>query len=297
MDRPWEQSSTALACGFDPHSLSERSARRRSGDAGLGRQVVVPVYLRRSSAFTDPLWSGLPVWLSPGGGIEVDRALIPPAIGGNLSRLWLAVRHAARAADAVDSRDGWTRVAIGEITAPGQFAYLVLRDADWALLRTAVELQDRPRSGLQDAPAERVPARFLGRLDGVDGTPAAGLWGRLALEVVSRRHPDRLAETRSLRWYASWGQGGQPAGSAGRAGGAAGHEMLRALTQHRVEMAARPFRVRTLPDWEREQAAHDLGLAPRGLLAWPVSPLSAVVAYFADITPAPLPPTDPQDAR
>ena len=140
--------------------------------------------------------------------------------------------------------------------------------------------------GPQDAPVERVAARFLGRLDGLDGTSSAGLWGRLALEVVTVRRPERLADTRSLRWHAWWGTG-HPAGSDGTAAGVAGPEMLLDLTQQQVTVQGRPFRVRTLPDWEREQAAHDLRLSPRLLMAWPVVSLSTVVAYFEDITPAP----------
>jgi hypothetical protein len=58
----------------------------------------------------------------------------------------------------------------------------------------------------------------------------------------------------------------------------------------------RVFGVRTLPDWEREQAAHDLGLSPRGLLTWPVSSLAAVLRLFDDIAPAPLRTEEPQDS-
>ena len=77
--------------------------------------------------------------------------------------------------------------------------------------------------------------------------------------------------------------------------------MLLDLTQKRVTVHRRPFRVRTLPDWEREQAAYDLRLSPRRLMAWPVSPLADVLAFFDDISPAPLAERPlaerPQDAR
>ena len=130
----------------------------------------------------------------------------------------------------------------------------------------------RPAVGLrpQDAPVERVAARFLGRLDGLDGTSSAGLWGRLALEVVTVRRPERLADTRSLRWHASWGQWRVPRGVGRDRYRRRGTEMLLDLTQQQVTVHRRPFRVRTLPDWEREQAAHDLRLSPRRLMAWPV---------------------------
>ena len=120
--------------------------------------------------------------------------------------------------------------------------------------------------------------------------------GRLALEVVTVRHPERLADARSLRWHASWGAGGLSAGSGGRAKGFARHDVLLDLTQHRFRVHRLVFGVRTLPDWEREQAAHDLGLSPRRLLAWPVSSLADVLEPFHDIAPAPLPPGGPQDA-
>ena len=121
--------------------------------------------------------------------------------------------------------------------------------SDWALLQAALGGAGRCRPGPQDAPVERVAARFLGRLDGLDGTSSAGLWGRLALEVVTVRRPERYADTRSLRWHASWGQGGFGAGSDGTAAGVAGNEMLLDLTQQQVTVQRRPFRVRTLPDW------------------------------------------------
>ncbi len=119
------------------------------------------------------------------------------------------------------------------------------------------------------------------------------------------RGPERLADMTSLRWHASWGPGGFPAGSGGCAGGFADPGMILDLTQQHVRAEGRLFRVRTLPDWEREQAAHDLGMRPGRLMAWPTSPLAVLLAAFADITPAPLtveppPPTDsqrPQDRR
>ena len=73
------------------------------------------------------------------------------------------------------------------------------------------------------------------------------------------RHPERLADSVGLRWQASWGLGGFSAASGGRADGVAGNQMLLDLAQQRISVERRVFRVRTLPDWEREQAARDLG--------------------------------------
>jgi hypothetical protein len=293
---PWEQRETAISSGFDPASLTERSARRRVGDAGLGRVVVVPIYLRRYFAAgpgSSPV--GLLVRMHPGGGMAVEGRLLP-AEAGDESRFWTAIHRATGDPEAIAKRGGWTRVVVRFNGAGRAFGSLVLRDTDWALVCAAFAVRGRARSEPQDAPVERVVARFLGRLDGLDATASAGLWGRLAVEVVTVRWPERLADTRSLRWYASWGRGGFPAGSAGMATGCAGHEMLLDLSQQQVTVHGRPFRVRTLPDWEREQAAHDLRLSPRRLMAWPVSSLAEVLAYFDDISPAPLA-EGPQDAR
>jgi hypothetical protein len=236
------------------------------------------------------------VRLSPGGGLAVDRRLLPAEVGDE-SGLWAAVHRATGVADAIARRGGWTRVVVRLENGSGRaFGSLVLRDTDWALMRAAFAVRDRVRSVPQDAPVEHVAARFLGRLDGLDGTSSAGLWGRLALEVVTVRQPERLADTLSLRWHASWGPGGFPAGSDGMATGSAGHEMLLELTRQQAIVHGRQFRVRTLPDWEREQAAHDLRMSPRQLMAWPVSSLSVVLAFFDDIAPAPLA-EGPQDAR
>jgi hypothetical protein len=289
---PWEQRETAIACGFDPASLSERAARRRTGDAGLGRVIVVPVYLRRPPVGLQPELLGLRVRLSPGGDLIAHGIPLPADLGGDPSRFWMAVHRAADDPAAAAQREGWTRILVR--LDRGARRSIVLRDTDWALLRAALTMQHR--SEPQDAPAERVAARFLGRLDGVEGTQAAELWGRLALEVVTLRHPDRLADTTSLRWYASWGAGGSTAGAGGRATGSAGPDVLMELAQQRFRLEGRPFRVRTLPDWEREQAAHDLGRPPGQLMAWPVSPLPVLLAYFDDITPAPMADVKPQDA-
>ena len=293
---PWEQRETAVSSGLDPDSVTGRSARRRVGDAGLGRAVVVPIYLRRRAS--DGLLSrvlGVLVRLSPGGGIAVNWGLLPTDLGDE-SAFWLAIHRAVSDPDAVATREGWVRVLLGlDVEPPPAVGSIVLRDTDWGLLRAALTLRYRDPSQPQDAPVERVAARYLGRLDGLDGTAAADLWGRLALQVVTLRRPERLADSRSLRWHASWGAGGRSAGSGGRASGSAGHDLLLDLTQHRFGMEDRVFRVRTLPDWEREQAAYDLGLSPRQLIAWPVSPLAAVVRLFDDIAPAPLPAQGPQD--
>ena len=294
---PWEQRDLAIASGFDPDSVTERSARRRTGDAGLGRPVVVPVYLRRalSGGWQEPS-GGVQVRLSPGGGLSPSQPLLPLDVP-DLPRLWLAVHRASDNPLAVSSREGWTQVLLDtEATTDGAGLGIVLRSSDWALLRTALALRNARPSDPQDAPVEQVSARFLGRLDGVDGTPGAGLWGRLALEVVGRRRLERLADTRSLRWYACWGVGGFPAGSAGRESGSGGAPMLLDLTHQEVRVRGRLFRVRTLPDWEREQAAHDLGLPPRRVMAWPVSPLAVILVSFAETAPAPLD-DGPQDAR
>jgi hypothetical protein len=297
MTIPWEQRETAVASGFDPASLTERAARRRTGDAGLGRVVIVPMYLgRRPSAGLPPALMGVLVRLSPGGELSVNWGLLPTDIGDRM-RFWLAIHRAVDDPSAIASREGWTRVLLRADLGPDlAVGSVVLRDTDWALLRAALTLRHGTGSEPQDAPVERVAARFLGRLDGVEGTAAADLWGRLALEVVTIQRPERLADTRSLRWYASWGAGGFPAGSGGRASGSAGHDALLDLTQQRFRVHRCVFRVRTLPEWEREQAARDLGLPPRQLMVWPVSPLSVVVGFFEDISPAPLPAEGLQDA-
>jgi hypothetical protein len=294
---PWEERATAISSGLDPASLTERAARRRAGDAGLGREVAVPVYLLRlpGSAVWEPPQAGVPVRLSAGGGTAVDRGMLP-ADFPNATLILDAVHEASGDPRAVRMREGWTRVGLGSVRQSGLPVALVLRDSDWALLRAALTLRARSASEPQDAPVERVAARFLGRLDGLDGTSSAGLWGRLALEVVTVRRPERLADTRSLRWHASWGRGGFAAGSDGTATGSAGHEMLLDLTQQQITVYGRPFRVRTLPDWEREQTAHDLRLSSRLLMAWPVVSLSTVLAYFEDISPAALATERPQDA-
>jgi hypothetical protein len=235
------------------------------------------------------------VRLSAGGGVAVDRGVLP-ADFPSAARIWEAVHQVSGDPLAIRAREAWTRVGLGSASASGLPAAVILRSSDWALLQAALTLRARSGPEPQDAPVERVVGRFLGRLDGLDGTPSAGLWGRLALEVVRVRHPERLADTHGLRWHASWGLGGFAAGSGGRADGVAGSQMVLDLAQQRIGVESRVFRVRTLPDWEREQAAHDLGMSPLTLLAWPVVPLSHVVAYFDDITPAPLATAPPRDA-
>ena len=297
MRPPWEGRETAISSGLDPASLTERAARRRTGDAGLGREVAVPVYVLRppGSTVSEPPQIGVLVRLAAGrAATGLDRVMLP-ADFPSAARIWDAARDASGDPGAIRTREGWARVGLGSTRASELPAALVLRSSDWALLQAALAVRAGIDPGPQDAPVERVAARFLGRLDGIDGTSSAGLWGRLALEVVTVRRPERLADTRSLRWHASWGQGGFPAGSDGTAAGVAGPEMVLDLTQQQVTVQGRPFRVRTLPDWEREQAAHDLRLSPRLLMAWPVDSLSTVVAYFEDITPAPLA-DGPQDA-
>ncbi len=303
---PWEQRATAVASGFDPFSLTAAAARRRVGDAGLGRPVLVPVYLQRGNPGAVPVVTGLPVRLAPGGGITTDPGAFPVSLGGP-GGFWRAAHDASGDPRALAHRDGWVRVAVPSAPAapgtsgvsdpPGLAAHLVLRETDWELVRSALALHHGSPSTPQDAPAEQVLSRFLGRLDGEDGTPSAGLWGRLALEVVGVRHPGRLADTRSLRWHAAWGVGGFPAGSGGQAHGWGGSAMLLDLGYQRVAVQDRPFRVRTLPDWEREQAARDLGMRARRVLAWPVAPLPALLAFFADITPAQSPTHQVQDAE
>ncbi len=289
MTAPWEQPETAIASGLNPYSVTERSARRRTGDAGLGRAVVVPVYVRGSRPGrpeTHP--AGLLVTLSPGGAPSVDRALFPPHLGSP-SAFWPEVLRAAGEPKAVITRDGWTQVARrGRRPDGGEPWSLVLRAADWALVQSALATTYGDPIQPQDAAVERVVARFLGRLDGLDGTAASGLWGRLALEVVSLRHPGRLADTMSLRWYTSVWRAGLSSSSAERDSGSAGSEMLLDLRYERIRVHEGLFRVRTLPDWEREPAAHDLGLPARRVLAWRVAPLAAVLACFDDTAPAPL---------
>lgn len=282
MTVPWEQRETAVSCGFDPDSLTERSARRRTSDAGLGRDIVVPVYLRRPPSGPQVGLSGLRVRLSTGGRLTTTGPLLADL--GDPIAFWRAVFQAQDDPKAVARREGWTRVVVAPDRTDSRS--IVLRDTDWTLLRAALTLQ-QPASP-QDAAAERVAVRYLGRLDGIEGTAAAELWGRLALEVVLLRHANRLADTTSLRWYASWGLGGFSAGSGGRATGSADQVLLMDLASQRFRVSGQVFRVRTLPEWEREQAAHDLGLAPRRLMAWPVSPLPVLLRFLDGITPAPL---------
>lgn len=292
---PWVQRATALAAGFDPYSLTPAAARRRVGDAGHGRIVVLPVYLSRPTTGQPPGVRGLLVRLAPGGGLTLDPGAFPPDLGDQ-NRFWLGVHRASTEPRALAHRDAWVRVTVETGVTPSSVVALVLRESDWDLLRTALALTHEGASVPQDAAAEHVLSRYLGRLDGEDGTPSAGLWGRLALQVVSARVPGRLADTRSLRWQTSWGAGGFPAGSGGRDEGCADSRMLLDLRHQRVVVRGRPFRVRTLPEWEREQAAHDLGVPPRRLLAWPVDPLATVLGHFDDIAPAPAPGQAPRDA-
>ena len=291
---PWEQRETAISSGFDPASLTERAARRRVGDAGLGREVAVPVYVLRPprSTVSEPPQIGVLVRLAAGRAADMDRVLLP-ADFPSATRIWDAAHRASADTGAVRTREGWARVDLGSARAVELPAALVLRTSDWALVQAALALRARTTPDPQDAPVERVAARFLGRLDGLDGTASAGLWGRLALEVVQVRHPERLADSVGLRWRASWGVGGFPAASGGRADGVAGSQMVLDLSQQRIGVDRRVFRVRTLPDWEREQTARDLGMPPLTVLAWPVVPLSQLLAFFDGITPEPLTPLTP----
>jgi hypothetical protein len=292
---PWEQRATAVASGFDPYSLTPTSARRRMGDAGHGRVVVVPVYLSRSTSGEPSGVRGVLVHLAPGGVVTLDPGAFPSDLGDQKS-FWLDVHRASTDPRALAHRDAWVRITVETRRTPSAVVDLVLLESDWELLRSALALWRDARSGPQDAAAEHVLSRYLGRLDGEDRTPSAGLWGRLAFEVVTARVPGRLADTRSLRWQASWGAGGFPAGSGGRDEGCADSRMLLDLRHQRVVVRGRPFRVRTLPDWEREQAAHDLGMPPRRLLGWSVAPLATVLGHFDDIAPAPPPVAAARDA-
>ncbi|WP_141848159.1 hypothetical protein [Lapillicoccus jejuensis] len=286
--------------------MTLRASRRRLVDAGLGRTVQVPVYVRHSPLVVPPPPpAGLLLGLGVGGRIDLGSSLWPPDLG-RPAEWWRAVHLAASTADAVETGDGWTRVLVGAVWGRGTRAALVLRDGDWALLREALALRLRPADTPQDAPAPGVLARFLGRLDGLEGTAARELWGRLALEVVGLRRPGHLAEARSLRWHACWGRGGFGAGSDGRATGYGDASTVLDLSQHQVRVEGRVFRVRTLPDWEREQAAHDLGMAPERLMGWPCVPLADLLGRFGDGSPAAPVPQDavpavptpgPQDAR
>lgn len=279
-----------MRCGFDPETVTARAARRRLTDAGLGRTVQVPVYVRRTPLVAPPPpLAGLLLGLHIGGRIDVGSSPWPPDLG-RPGEWWRALHLAASVPDAVDTGDGWTRVLVGAVRGGGSRAAVVLRDGDWTLLREALALRLRPPDEPQDAPAAGVLARFLGRLDGLEGTDAGELWGRLALEVVGLRRPGHLAEARSLRWHACWGRGGLGAGSGGRATGYGDASTLLELSQHRVRVEGRTFRVRTLPDWERERAARDLGMAPDRLIAWLCVPLADLLARFGDAAPAaPLP--------
>ena len=285
-----------MRCGFDPDTVTARATRRRVADAGLGRTVQVPVYVRRTPLVAPPPpLVGLLLGLGVGGRVDLESTLWPPDLG-RPGEWWRSVHLAASTPGAVDSGDGWTRVLVGAVRGGGSRAALVLRDSDWALLREALALRLRVPGTPQDAPAPGVLARFLGRLDGLEGTQAAELWGRLTLEVVGLRRPGHLADARSLRWHACWGRGGLGAGSGGRATGYGDASTVLDLSLHQVGVEGRTFRVRTLPDWEREQAAHDLGLRPDRLMAWPVVPLADLLARFGDGSPAPPLPQDALDA-
>lgn len=299
----WERPETAIAAGLNAHSMTEPSARRRTGDAGLGRAIVVPMYVRGSRPGRLPTHaSGLLVTLAPGGEVSVDRDLFPPQLG-RPAEFWAQVFRAAGDPEAVVARDGWTQVDLGGLWPDGGEPWgLVLLSRDWALVQTALAMAYGDTTQPQDAAVERVVARYLGRLDGVDGTRVSGMWGRLALEAAALRHPGRLADTMSLRWYASAWQAGLSSADAQRDGGSGGSEMLLDLRYAEIRVLGGLFRVRTLPDWEREAAARELGLPVRRVIAWPVVPLATVLACFDDIALAPLGRPDgprsggPQDA-
>ncbi|MEO3937090.1 hypothetical protein V3N99_10065 [Dermatophilaceae bacterium Soc4.6] len=284
----WERRETAVSCGFDPDSLTLRSARRRTAEAGSGREVVIPVYAHREGGDgSSPPLLGVPVRLAPGRAVAALTPLYPPGLGPQ-RQLWLAARVAAGSPGAVGTKQGWTRVLVSR---PGLGAWvaLVLRDADWLLLRAALEARPVDPQVPQDAPAEHVLARHLARLDGLDGSAGADYWGRLALEVVSVRVPGRLADSLSLRWTACWGRAGFGAGSAGRETGSGDRQTLSDLTQHRFVVRGRPFRLRALPDWEREESALDLALPAGLLVAWSTTPVPAIVQLFGDRAPAAAP--------
>lgn len=246
----------------------------------------MPVFAsREAGGDLAPALVGLPVRLAPGRAVSVLPLLYPSTLGGQ-RQLWAAVRRAAGSPQTVESQQGWTRVRVEGVPGPGDHASLVMRDDDWLLLRAALDDRLHDPTAPQDAPVEQVLAHHLARLDGLDGTPGEGWWGRLALEVVSLRVPPRIADTVSLRWTACWGGAGFGAGSDGRATGSGDRQTLSDLGQQRFAVQGRVFRVRALPDWEREQAAHDLGLPVGPLLAWPVSPLPAIVRHFDDRVPA-----------
>ena len=294
----WERPETAVSAGLRPYSVTEPAARRRTGDAGRGRAVVIPIYVLGSRPGQLPTHqTGLLVTLSPAGEPSVDRDLFPPQLG-RPSAFWPRLLRAADEPGAVVTQDGWTQVALDGRHADGEVRWgLAVRAGDWALVRAALAMTYGDPTRPQDAAvAERVVARFLGRLDGLDGTATVGLWGRLALEVVSHHHASRLADTVSLRWYASTWEAGLSSSGAARDSGSGGSGMLLDLRYGRIRVLDGLFGVRTLPDWERESAAHDLGLPARRVLAWPVVPLAAVLARFQDIAPAPLDDVEtPQD--
>ena len=249
----------------------------------------MPVFARRDAGVgLAPVLVGLPVRLAPGRAVS-GLPLLYPGTHGPQRQLWSAVRIAAGSPQTVESEQGWTRVLVAGVPSPGDQVSLVMRDDDWLLLRAAIDARAHDPAALQDAPVEQVLAHHLARLDGLDGTPGEGWWGRLALEVVSLRVPRRIADTVSLRWTACWGRAGFGAGSDGRTAGSGDRQTLSDLVQHRFALRGRAFRVRALPDWEREQAAHDLGLPVGRLLAWPVIPLPTLVQHFDDRVPAQAP--------
>ena len=90
MRPPWEGRETAISSGLDPASLTERAARRRTGDAGLGREVVVPVYVLRppGSTVSEPPQIGVLVRLAAGrAATGLDRVMLP-ADFPSATRIW-----------------------------------------------------------------------------------------------------------------------------------------------------------------------------------------------------------------
>ncbi len=165
----------------------------------------MPVFAsREAGGDLAPALVGLPVRLAPGRAVSGLPLLYPSTLGGQ-RQLWAAVRRAAGSPQTVESQQGWTRVRVEGVPGPGDHASLVMRDDDWLLLRAALDDRLHDPTAPQDAPVEQVLAHHLARLDGLDGTPGEGWWGRLALEVVSLRVPPRIADTVSLRWTACWG--------------------------------------------------------------------------------------------
>ena len=167
----------------------------------------MPVYFLRPprSTVSEPPQIGVLVRLSAGRtAADLDRVMLP-ADFPSATRIWDAARHASGDPGAVRTREGWARVGLGSARASGSPPPWSCAGSDWALLQAALALRARTDPGPQDAPVERVAARFLGRLDGLDGTASGGSVGTAGPRGRAGAPPGTLADSVGLRWRASLG--------------------------------------------------------------------------------------------